>query len=43
MLRGSVSMVLGVVMTIPVLHRNQRGMAHICQRKSIEQAARRQE
>jgi hypothetical protein len=43
MFRSSVSVVLGVVMTIPVPNRNQRGMAYICEHKSIEQAARRQE
>jgi hypothetical protein len=42
MLRSWVSMMLGVVMTIAVLHRLQRGMTHICQGESGEQTARNQ-
>jgi hypothetical protein len=37
-LRSPVSMVPGVVMVIPVLHRLQGGTTHIRQRKSAEYA-----
>jgi len=42
MLRRRVSMMLGVVMTIAVLHRLQRRVTHICQGEGGEQTARSQ-